>query len=93
LTHDTEFLAKRKRRKREFNSGTLNHPFFRRLKGQSFFFTLFISFDLLARKNNRFKGAIRTFVTPKNDGIDIILPEVNKEMKDEFFLNLLSHLY
>ena len=40
-----------------------------------------------------FKGAIRIFVTPKNEGIDIILPGMSKEMKDEFFLNLLSHLY
>ena len=37
--------------------------------------------------------AIRIFVTPKNEGIDIILPGMSKEMKDELFLNLLSHLY
>ena len=30
---------------------------------------------------------------PKNEGIDIILPGMSKEMKDDFFLNLLSHLY
>ena len=29
----------------------------------------------LARKNNRFKGAIRIFVTPKNEGVNVILPE------------------
>jgi len=45
-------------------------------------------------KNSRFKifkRAIRIFVTPKNEGIGIILPEVDKEMKDGFFLSLLSH--
>jgi hypothetical protein len=47
---------------------------------------------LQARKNNGFKGAIRIFVTPKNDGINNILPEMNRGMKDVIFLNLLSHL-
>ncbi len=45
-------------------------------------------------KNSRFKifkGAIRIFVTPKNEGIDIILPDMSKEIKVGFFLNLLSH--
>jgi hypothetical protein len=48
-------------------------------------------------KNSRFKifkGAIRIFVTPKNEGIGIILPEVNKEnerwifFKSSFTLSL-----
>jgi hypothetical protein len=45
-----------------------------------------------AGKNNGFKGAIRIFVTPKNDSIDVILSQVSLGMKDVFFLNLLSHL-
>lgn len=45
-------------------------------------------------KNSRFrifKGAIRIFVPPKNEGIVFILPEMSKEMRGGFFLNLLSH--
>jgi hypothetical protein len=40
--------------------------------------------NLEVGKNNRFKrfkGAIRIFVTPKNDGFDFILPEVCYEVE------------
>jgi hypothetical protein len=48
------------------------------------------------RKNSRFKifkRAIRIFVPPKNERIYNILPDVIKEMKGGFFLNLLSQLF
>jgi len=35
---------------------------------------------------------MRIFAIPKNDGIGFILPVAASEMKDDFFLNLLSHL-
>jgi hypothetical protein len=40
---------------------------------------------LQAGKNNGFKGAIRIFVTPKNDGIDVILSQASLGTKDVYF--------